>query len=277
MLRQLVCCILLLTLVTAVWAKDKVTLKSLMAKSDAIYYSPAAHGVTDLAVDIVVEQLAKDPVGKDAQVTYYFGGEDRQRVVVQNVPDKYTAYREALLNLLSPISQYVMPHSSSASFAGMTLKIERVSRQLVGVADTTFYQIIGVTPGEQGDLLRYQVLLDKNGLVHQIENVYKNGAVTASIENTKVKEGWVVTSFNTRMGTKDEGLWKIERVEYETIEGYTLPVRCTVQYRNLFNKPVRGRDDLTIHLKNYRINQGIAVNAITKLEKDAAAAATPAP
>jgi hypothetical protein len=277
MLRWFACLVLVLSVVSLGWAKEKVTLKSLLAKSDAIYYSPVSHNLTDLAVEISVEQLAKDPVGKDAVVHYYYAGDEHQRMSVANVPDKQAAFRTALLDLLTPLGQYIVPRAASTSFSGMTLKLTTVSRQMLNVKDTTFYQIIGAVPGDQGDLKEYRVLVDKNGLVYQIENVYKNGKVTAEVENVKTKDGkeWLFTALYTRMSTKDGDLWKTERVEYDVVEGYTLPVKCAVQFRDMYNKPVSGREDLVIHFKNYQLNKGVATKAITEMEKKPEAAPTP--
>lgn len=266
LLRRLVCTLLALSLVTIALAKEKVTLKSLLAKSDAVYYTPLTHGLTDLAVDISIEQLEKNN-GKDVLVTYYYAGDNRQHMEVTNAPDD--TFRAQLLDLLMPLSQYVIPHAASANLSNMSLKLLAVSRQIPGIADTTFYQIIGTVPDSKSDLKEYRVLLDKNGLVHRLENeMTKGGTIAASVDNVQMKDGtWLFSALSTRMAAKEGDIWKTERLEYDTVDGFFMPVRCVVEYRDIYNKPVKGRVDLSIRLTNYRINKGVADAAMTELEK----------
>lgn len=266
MLRRCACVLLAVLALSGAWSKDRVTLKSLLAKSDAIYYSPAAHGVTDLAVDLVVEQFSADPVGKNAIVTFYYAGDDRQRTVVTGVPDQYAAFRNALQELLGPMAQYVIPRSASSSFAGMTLKMARQSRQLLNVPERNFFLITGAIPGEhkKGDLIEYRALVDKQGLVYQIENVYTEGRIIANVVNVKMADAstWLFTELHTRLSAD---LWKSEVVDYQLQGGYMLPVSCTLRFRDGFNKPVKSRQDLVIRMQNYRINQGVAAKALADM------------
>lgn len=256
-------------------AREKITVKSLLAKSDAVYYTPALHGLTDLAVDIAVEQLATDPVGKDAVVTYYYAGEDRQRMAVTGIPESQAVFRTALLDLLTPLSQYVVPRSATASFAGMTVKLSTVMRQLRGVKPSTFYLLTGTVAGEAktGQLKEYRVLVGKDGLVRQIENVFVGSTITADVENVPTPDGsaWLFTALYTRMSVKEgdqtRDLWKSERMTYENIDGFLLPVKCIVQFRDMYNRPVTGREDLVITLKNYRLNTGLAAKTLAGMEQ----------
>ena len=279
LLRRLACATLVCLLATAIWAKDKVTIKSLIAKSDAVYYTPAAHGLNDLAVDFVVKELADDPVGKNAAITYYYAGGSRRRLNVANIPDAQARYQQLLMDLLSPLGQYVVPVSSTETFSGMTLKINTVNRLLLGVPGTTFYEIVASVPGNLSPFTKYAVLLDKDGFLHQIEyTLTDNTVTTASMENINVKDGaWLFSVVNTHIALKDADMWMIFHFKYDTIEGFILPTQCTVQFRNAMNKPIEARPDYTVDFKNYRLNKGIAAAAITESEKKSTATTTPAP
>lgn len=262
LVRRLFIIVLLVLLGSSLWAKEKVNLKGLMAKSDALYYCPSLHGLTDLAVDMAIDKLADNPISKAATVTYYYAGDTRQRITVSNVPDKYADFRNSVIDLVSPLGQYIIPLPTSASFNGMTLSLEKASREILGVKETEFYVIVGKPTAKKSTVKEYRLLIDKDGLLHQIENVTGDDSdqnLVALVENIHLGDGWHVSDMTTRLSK--EGVWKIEHIDYDVIEGFTLPVRYSVRYRNTLNQPVKEMGDMNLAFQNYRINKGVAAAA----------------
>lgn len=265
LVRRLVVIAVLTLLASSLWAREKLDIKGLMARSDALYYTPSLHGVTDLAVDLVIDQFANNPIAKAATVTYYYAGSTRQRVSVSNVPDQYAEFRNGVMDLVSSVGQYIMPLPTSASFTGMTLRMEKTTRELLGVKETDFYEIIGKPTGTKDTMKEYRVLVDKDGLLHQIEDVTgDNNELIAMVENVHLADGWHIATITTRV-SKD-GVWKIEHLEYGLVDSYMLPVRYSVQYRDTMNKPVKDMGDLAMSFKDYRINKGVAAAAVPQPE-----------
>lgn len=266
MLTRILTIITLLALVTALaWSKDKLDPRAIMAKSDAAYYYPTAHGLADLAVDIAVDQLQQSAVAKDAKISYYYAGADRQQVIITGLSDKYDALRGQLLAVISPFGDYMVPKTNAATFQGLQLKASQVYRAFADVKDTEFYQLVGTASDKKADVKEFRVLLDKNGLAHEMENLTKDdNTVIARIENTRIGENWQITRVTTRMMTNGSAEWKIDTIEYGTVEGFSLPVRATIKYRDQFNMPIKGMDDLAITFTNYRLNKGIADTTLPK-------------
>ncbi|HEX2951414.1 MAG TPA: hypothetical protein VHV83_17865 [Armatimonadota bacterium] len=258
--RRIILFAIMTLLMTPLFAKEHLTPQNLIARSDALYYTPSAHGITDLAVDIVIDQLSNDPVGKNSAITYYYAGDNQERVAIANIPDTQSAYRDKLIALVSPFSQYLMPRPASVTFAGMTLSMTKVTRVLPGVKGTTFYQIIGRSATPKDGVKEYRVLLDKGGALYQIENVLADESlIVASVENKHTDAGWHVVSLSTRLKPKNQSfIWQTVKITYGSVNGYVLPVGLTVTYRDEVNHPVKGYNDLAASFTNYRINIGIA-------------------
>ncbi|MHB9132530.1 MAG: hypothetical protein ACYDBB_15785 [Armatimonadota bacterium] len=241
------------------WAKPSLDPSELLAKSDAVYYYPPVQGVTDLAVDLVIKELQDHPVLKDARITYYFAGERRQQFIVDNIPAGQDRLKKDVYDVVLPLGELLMPRTSAATFAGLKLRAEQVSRQLMGVPSTTFYQLIGVNPDQKAYMKELRVLVDENGIAHEVENVMQDGAVMmARLHNTRIGDKWHLTKMSTRIPTKTDVDYKIDTVQYETFDGFSLPTLVTTQYRDRMNQPIKGTSDMTIVLQNYRINKGVA-------------------
>lgn len=280
MLTRVLVVVVSLTLgIVGAWAKaaplDPV---ALMTKSDALYYYPTAHGVTDLAVEVHIDQLADHPTGKRAHVQYYYAGEKRQMFAVTDLSDNETKLRSEILAMVAPLADYLMPRPSMASFEGLTLKVATVSREILGLSGTTFYEVVGTAKAANADVKEYRVLLGEDGQAYQVENVLKDGTVVAArLENVRVADSWHISKVISRLTANVGPVWKIDSVEYGQIEGYVLPTRVTVQYRNGYNQPVRGFTDLTVQFRNYRLNKGVAAAAVPAPQPAPPASAPTAP
>ncbi len=259
-LPMLIICVLVLA-VSAVWGKENPA--ALMARSDALYYYPTQVGMTDLAVDLTLQELQTNPVGKLAKITYYYAGEERQRFEVTGIPDQYAKFRDDLASLVDPLANYLVPRPSTLAFLGLDLRVDKVSRQIIGRSDTTYYLLVG-TAKEPGALVKeYRVLLDTAGLACQVESALKDGSkLMARIDNVRIGEKWCISTVTTRMAVNNLPQWRIESVEYLQVSGFTLPSKIIIQQRNALNMPVKGVQDWTILLSNYRINQGVAAQKL---------------
>ncbi|HOF88461.1 MAG TPA: hypothetical protein PLZ36_10210 [Armatimonadota bacterium] len=259
---SLVICSIVLTAAVA-WGKDTADPAALMARSDAQYYYPTQVGLHDLAVDLVIDELQNSPVGKLATISYYYVNEDRQRFAVAGLDDQYAKFRDDLLGLVDPLSNYLVPRASTNAFHGLDLRVDRVSRQLAGRPDTTYFLLVGTASDAEAMVKEYRVLLDAAGLACQVESVLKDGSrLMARIDNTRVGEKWCIHRVTTRMLVNNAPQWRIEAVEYAQIDGFTMPATITIRQRNALNQPVKGAQDWTIRLTNYRINQGVAAATI---------------
>jgi len=259
---SLVICIIMLTAAIA-WGKDKDDPAALMARSDAQYYYPTQAGLQDLAVDLVIDELQSSPVGKLAKISYYYVNEDRQRFEVEGLSEQYAKFRDDLLGLVDPMSNYLVPRSSTNAFHGLDLRVDRVSRQIIGRPDTTYFLLVGTANDKDAMVKEYRVLLDAAGLACQIESVLKDGSkLMARIDNTQVGEKWCINRVTTRMVMNNAPQWRIETVEYTQVDGFTMPSVITIRQRNALNQPVKGAQDWTIRLTNYRLNQGVAAAKI---------------
>jgi hypothetical protein len=247
------------------WAKGKAKgpdlAHRLMTLSDSVYYFPDQHGLKDLAVDLTVDELSLVPGAANARITFLYAGGDRQRFDIDNLPQSSEQTRGQLQTLLAPLSNFITPLPSASAFNGLQVTAAKVSRQIAGISDSQFYQLSGTTENEKATVKEYRVLLDMRGLAHQVENILKDGNVIAArVANIKIGDNWHISRVTTRLlNTRtNTPQWRIDAVEYASIEGFTLPVKATVQFRDTFNKPERGATDLTISFKNYRINKGVA-------------------
>ena len=258
--RSISLLVLLVLLAGAVWAKAKgPTAQTLIDRSDAVYYYPQAGGVTDLAVDVAIAQVANDPVAGKALITFCYQGKDQREFVVSNLPEGQDKLRAVLLNMVAPLGEYVIPRASAEAFVGMKTRVLKVLRELAGRSGMTYYQLIGTPTDDTSPLKAYRVLVDAQGLAHQVETEGRDGSVVAArIENTQIGDKWVITKISTRVLGKDSAQWEIATVQYGEVDGITLPERITIQHRNAFDQPIKEMPDFTFNFTNYRINQGAA-------------------
>ena len=272
-IRQLLLLIIAVLIATAVWAKEspKLNPQTFIERSDQLYFLPHLHGVTDLAVDVVMDQFAKDPVIGKAQITICYAGGDRRGVVIANIPPQQEKFRTALLAMVDPLGEYVVPKSSIETFADMQIRAYKVYRQISGLPGTTFYELTGTPTDEKSPLQEYRVLVDERGLAYQVETKAKDGnGVTARIENVRIGDHWFIGKISTRILSKSGPHWEIATVTYGDANGYTLPLAITIQHRNSFNQPIKELPDLAYRFDNYRINTGAAAALLPE-------PATPAP
>lgn len=245
------------------FAKGKDDPAALIAQCDAQYYFPTQAGVQDLAVDLTIQELQSSPIGKLAKVSYYYVNEERQRFEITNVPDQYAKFRDDLAGLVEPLSNYLVPLPSALTFNGLNLRVDRVSRQLVGRPDTTYFMVVGTAKDAGALVHEYHMLLDSAGLTVQAESVLKDGSkLTARIENIKIGDRWYYHTVTTRMMVSGLPQWRVMTIDYTQVDGFTVPSTITIQNRNTVNKPVDGAQDWTITLANYRINKGVAAQQL---------------
>lgn len=258
---------------SVVWAKTKDTPLQLMERSDKCYYFPTQHGLNDLAVDFSVTELAKDPVGKNAHITFYYTNAGQQFLDINNIPASEGKFRDALSQLLTPIAQYIVPQTSVECFSGLTVKASKVTQVLNGVKGTTFYNVIGTFKEVSPEgATAYRILYSPEGLIRQIELTMKEGKpYLTSVENIKSPAGWHVAKKIMRILGTDNTRWRIDQMEYSVIDGLTLPTKFSMTFRDFQNTPIPNMADMTIVFTNYRVNQGVAAAAL------AAPATTPKP
>ncbi len=263
--RILMVLVFIAAVATAGWAKGKPSGPDLphrlMTMSDGMYYFPDQHGLKDMAVDLSIDELSIFPGASDAHISFLYAGGDRQRFDITNLQGNVDQTRGQLQNLLAPLSNFITPLPSAAAFTGLKVTATKVARQLEGLGDSQFYQISGTTANKDAAVTEYRVLLDMHGLAHQVENVLKDGNVIAArVDNTKIGDSWHISRVTTRLlNTRtNTPQWRIDSVDYASVEGFILPVKATVQFRDTFNKPERGATDLTVTFKNYRINKSVA-------------------
>ena len=279
MSRVLTLCMILLLVTAVVWAKDKKEKhdpSSTMAQSDAIYYNPAANGITDLAVDLVIPQFAAGQDTKNIKITYYYAGEKRQQFVVNNIPAQQLDLRAEILAQLNPYSQNIMPKTSATLFKGLKLKTEEVYRQVLGTPETVFYQLIGTLPDKNAAIKEQHFIFDKQGLLLEQEYITQNGTpLTVGISNTRFGAKWQISRMTFREFTDTETYWRIVAIDYTVVNGFSLPSHISVLHRGISNQPISGAGmDLDIQFQNYRINQGVATAALPQAS-DAATTGTP--
>ncbi|MHB0939451.1 MAG: hypothetical protein ACYDCO_10390 [Armatimonadota bacterium] len=250
--------ILMLT-AAAVWAKGKrLTPQMLIERSDAVYYFPQANGTTDLAVDVSIAQLANDPVAGKALMTFCYL-DNRREFVISNLTEQQSRVKTVLFNMVAPLGEYIVPRTSVEAFVGMEARVLKVLRQIAGQQGMTFYQLTGTPTDEKSPIKEYRVLVDEQGLAHQVETEGQDGTIIAArIVNTKIGDKWVITKISTRMLSKDSAQWEIATVKYAEVDGVTLPQEITIQHRNAFDQPIKEMPDLTFLFQNYRINKGAA-------------------
>jgi len=268
--------IIAVLLAGAVWAegKSRVNPQTFINRSDAVYYYPQSHGVTDLAVDIKVAQLANDQVAGSARITFCFLAPDRREVIISNLTEQQANVRAALLGLVAPLGEYVVPRTSAETFTGMKTSAMKVLRQLAGLPGMTYYQLIGTPDDAKSPMKEYRVLVDEQGLAHQVETEGQDGSViSARIMNTRIGNSWFITQISTRMMNKDNAQWEIATMKYGEVNGITLPQEIVVQHRDPFNRPIKEMPDFTFAFTNYHINDGAAA----KLLPPPAPAAAPVP
>ncbi|MHB9025068.1 MAG: hypothetical protein ACYC7E_13000 [Armatimonadota bacterium] len=240
-------------------AKSKLDPQKLLAASDATYYFPTTVGLTDLAVDLVIPQLEAFPGAKQVRITYYYAANGKQQFEVTELPDRMSALRGEILNLVSALAEYIVPLPSATAFKGFKVQAQRVSREIMGIKEKNFYQLIGTNTNEQAPVKEYRVLLDKHGLAYELENVLKGGdRILARVMNVRTGEKWQVARVTTRLMGRSGPQWKIEEISYRPAEGFSLPAEVKTQYRDNTNKPITGLADVTIRFENYRINKDIA-------------------
>jgi len=276
MIYRIISLLIILTLLAgAVWAKGKARLtpQMLIDRSDAVYYYPQSNGVTDLAVDVTIAQVANDPVAGKALVTFCYLAKERREFVISNVPETQAKLRTWLLSMVSPLGEYIVPRASAEAFVGMEPRVLKVMREIAGQSGMNFYQLIGTPKDEKSPIKEYRVLVDEQGLAHQVETEGRDGSVIAArIENAKIGDKWVITKISTRMMNKDSAQWEIANVKYGEVDGVTLPEQITIQHRNAFDQPIKEMPDFTFTFKNYRINKGAAAALLPAPAPEAAPA-----
>ena len=261
--RLLLLCAVIIVGGLLVSAKPKLDPQALMIRSDALYYYPSLHGITDLAVDVVIDRMAADAKLKQVKITYYYAGEDRQRFIISNFPDNQSKKRDELQAIVDPLEEFIMPRPSASTFTGFTLSAEEAYRQIAGCEGLKFYQLIG-TPKEAGNGVKeYRVLIDERGLAHQVENVLKDGgSIIAGIDNVLIGDRWHIAKVTTRLMSQSNAQWKIDQLEYGDIGGYPLATRLTTHYRNNLGHPIESAVDFSVSFQNYRLNKGEAAAAL---------------
>lgn len=256
-----------LALVGAVWAKGKpaVTAQTFIDRSDAIYYFPQIKGLTDLAVDITIDEFARDPIAGKALITYCYAGKDRRGFVIQNISDAQAKMKDSLEALVEPLGDYVVPRTSVETFADMQVTFYKQFCQIKGQPGTTYFELNGAPTADSSPLKAYRVLVDEQGLAYRVETEAKDGTkMTASIENTHVGDHWLIGKISTRIIGKDGPQWEIGTITYEEVEGYTVPTMISVQHRNSLAQPIKEMPDFTFRFVNYRMNKGAAIELLDK-------------
>ena len=274
--RKHISVLLLLTalMTSGAWTKEPpVTPAGLLAKSDALYFAPAAHGVTDLAMDITVDAPQTDPVGKLAQIAYYYAGEQNQWVEVNQIPDEHEALRRSILDEVTPVERFIMPTPAVESFAGMTMELVPETRLMAGVPETAFYWVKGTAkkdhPLKAGDPKTFQVLLDRHGRLFEIAAVStRNEHMTGAIENIQLADGLHISRLKTRYFTTDGNLlWVFETITYGPVGNMMLPSSVTVEYRDNNDHPAKDHQTLTLRFSHYRLNKGVAADELARLAR----------
>ena len=233
--------------------------RTLIASSDAAYYYPTLHGVKDLAVELRVPSWAGTAL-KDVKVCYYYAGEQRQQFDITNLPEQSAAQRTQLLEQLTPYVNYLIPTTTARSFAGYTVRSEIVNSQFVGTPETVFYQLVGTASDAHAEAKELRVLLDKHGLIQQIETIPKQGApLLTEVKNVRCGKQWQISHLTTRMTDAIRGQqWQVVNIEYGMVDGkYSLPSRIAGQQCDNNNQPIVGSDQEVL-FQHYRINQGVA-------------------
>ncbi len=275
MIRFLTICMLCLLFTAAVWAKDQNSPQSLMTRSDGIYYYPTVQGLSDLAVDLVIDQLAGDKDLKDVKVTFYYAGKDRQQYDVTDLTAQNEDWRPKILATVSEFADFIVPRTSVASFKGLTVKSEKVFRQFLGSPETEYYQLVGSAVDKNADIQELQVLFDKKGLIYELETKGKDGnPAIVRVENSRYGDKWQISKMSMCMLPDKDPVWKIVTIDYATVDGYSLPTYIAVRQRTNINQPVNG-GDLDIHFRNYRINKGVAAEFLPPPAKEAPTTAVP--
>jgi len=260
--RLLSLLIIAVLLAGAASAKPRVSPQKFIDRSDVMYYYPQSQGVTDLAVDIRISQLVNDQTAGKALITFCYL-DNRREFVIGNLNERQANVRGALLNLVGTLGEYVVPRTSADTFTGMKINAAKVLRQLSGMPGMTYYQLTGTPEDEKSPLKEYRVLVDEQGLAHQVETEGRDGNVmTARIVNTQIGEHWFITKISTRMMNKDSAQWEIASIKYHEVEGITLPEEIVVQHRNAFDQPIKEMPDFTFIFSNYRINTGAAATLL---------------
>jgi hypothetical protein len=277
-------CLFIIIASLSCWAKTTLpSPESLLAKSDALYISPAARQITDLAMDISLDTLQTDPVGKLAQIEYFYTGEHSQWVEVNQIPDEQNTLRQHILDEVTPIERFVMPTSSAESFAGMKLEIVPETHLLPGVSETTFYWIKGTAKDEStlkpGDVKIFRVLLDGQGKLYQMDVTNaKNERMTGAIDNIQLADSLHIATVKTRfIAASGDFIWLIENISYGPVAGVMLPVRVTIDYRDNNDRTAKGYQSSIVTFSNYRINKGIAAAELDKLSKMSSQTVIPPP
>ncbi len=133
-------------------------------------------------------------------------------------------------------------------------------RQFIDEPETAYYMLEGTTTDANAAVKELHVLLDKQGLMHQMESIPQKGTpVIMEVKNTRFGEKWQISRLITRMPPDfKDPLWQVVNIEYGLVDGkYSLPARVTGQQCNNMNQPVEG-GDLVVLFQNYRINKGVA-------------------
>lgn len=249
--------------VTAAWSAKKLDPNTLIALSDARYYFPVANGVTDLAVDLRIDQAAMDPIIKQAQVSYYYAGAARQGFIITGLTDQQAKKRDELQALVSPLDELIMPRPNADAYKGLTLRASRTYRSIADLPSTNFYLLTVLPADEKSDVKEFRILIDEQGLAHQLERVPKDGgSLVAKVNNIQIGEHWHIASITTRLSIDRDWFWKTDAIEYGNVDGYMLPTKITTSYRNNYGRAVAQLPEITYTFVNYRLNKGVAAETL---------------
>jgi hypothetical protein len=196
------------------------------------------------------------------KISYYYAGDNRQKFDITNLPEKYANQRASLLEQLTPYTNFLIPTTAAASFKDYKVKSEVVYRQFIDEPETIFYLLVGTSSNAKAEVKELRVLLDKEGLMHQMESTPQKGApIIMDVKNTRIGDKWQISRLITRMPSDIKNpLWQVVNIEYGMIDGkYSLPSRISGQQRDSVNHPLEG-SDLVVLFQNYRINKGVAAN-----------------
>lgn len=274
----------IISMLTAAAAKSLPKPAQLLEKSDIFYYFPADKGLADLAVEAVIDQYVIDPIAKAARVECFYVTGKQPWLTVSNLTLEQDAYRAYPQRVLTPLLQYIIPIKATESFANTTMQMQKVTRFIAGVPSSNFYLLAGTVPTASADevkkddtlrVAQYRVLLDDKGQLYQIENVMSDRSViSASVETIQISDHQHISRITTRLPmhyvtgvASDKGIiWKIDNISYSNFQGFTMPAKITIEYRDSFNRPIVELGSIKVDFTNYRINQGIAAAASKPVE-----------
>jgi hypothetical protein len=253
--RWLVLGIALLAL--GVWARPPLpAAATLLAKSDAAYDFPCWHGVTGVAASVRVEQANADPALAQARIRYAYTSANTHGFVVEGLPPDKVALRDGLLAAMAPLDEYIMPRPGAASFAGADLSVRRVARQIQGIKQNTFHQVIATRRADGQPTHETRVVLDAFGLARTVEE-WVDGALLAfgAIEHEPSGTRWRVTRVSTLLRGGGATTYYELRIAYVEVDGAPFPTRIDVTTRDRHGRPLAGAPPFAVLFSNYQVTK----------------------